>query len=321
MVIDGQICVNGVPILFRGVNRHEHDPDTGHTVSRASMIEDILLMKRFNVNAVRTCHYPDTPLWYDLCDEYGLYMIDEANIESHGMGYGAESLAKDPTWKAAHVDRTQRMVERDKNHPSVIIWSLGNEAGDGVNFEATSEWVHERDPTRPVQYERAEMRPHTDIFAPMYARIEQIVDYAETHTDRPLILCEYSHAMGNSNGNLKDYWDAIHSYERLQGGFIWDWVDQGILKQDEDEEKLRQLTRLAADLLLIEKHMAPHARILEYGNAGHPPALLIHADGNAEQLSTGGILIGPTPSAKYSHPEPRRITATTSMIRACTVLV
>ncbi len=228
---DGQLLVNGVPILIKGANRHEHDPVTGHYVSTESMIQDILLMKRFNLNAVRTSHYPDTPEWYELTDRYGLYVIDEANIESHGIGYDWDkTLGNKPEWELAHMDRTVSMVERDKNHPSIIIWSLGNEGGDGVNFEATSAWIHERDPSRPVHYERAELRSHTDIYAPMYARIEEIVDYAETHSDRPLILCEYSHAMGNSNGNFKDYWDAIYDHRQLQGGFVWDWVDQGLVK-------------------------------------------------------------------------------------------
>lgn len=225
----GRLLVNGVPILLKGVNRHEHDPDTGHTISRESMIRDIRLMKQFNINAVRTSHYPNIPLWYELCDEFGLYVIDEANIESHGMGYRPDrTLGNNPTWRKAHLSRTRRMVERDKNFPSVIIWSLGNEAGDGVNFEETSAWIHGRDPSRPVHYERAEQRPHTDIVAPMYATVESLVKYAETHTDRPLILCEYAHAMGNSVGNLYKYWDAIKKYPQLQGGFIWDWVDQGL---------------------------------------------------------------------------------------------
>ncbi len=226
---DGLLLVNGVAVLLKGTNRHEHDPDTAHVMSTESMVRDIRLMKQHNLNAVRTSHYPDVTEWYDLCDRYGLYVIDEANIESHGIGYDPDkTLGNKPEWEKAHLDRTISMVERDKIHPSIIIWSLGNEAGDGVNFTTTSGWIRERDPSRPVHYERAELGPNTDIFCPMYARIEEIVEYAETHDDRPLILCEYSHAMGNSNGNLKDYWDAIHEHERLQGGFIWDWVDQGL---------------------------------------------------------------------------------------------
>jgi beta-galactosidase len=228
---DGQLLINGVPVLIKGTNRHEHDPDTGHVVSTESMIRDILLMKQHNLNAVRTSHYPNVPEWYDLCDRYGLYVIDEANIESHGIGYDPDkTLGNKPEWQQAHLDRTIRMVERDKNHPSIIIWSLGNEGGDGICFEATSAWIHERDPSRPVHYERAKLRPHTDIYCPMYARIGHLTEYAEKYNDRPLILCEYSHAMGNSNGNVKEYWEAIHQHRQLQGGFIWDWVDQGLRK-------------------------------------------------------------------------------------------
>ncbi len=226
---NGLLRVNGKVVTLKGVNRHEHDPDTGHTVSTESMIRDIRLMKQFNINAVRTSHYPNDSRWYDLCDQYGLYVIDEANIESHGMGYGPQSLAKDPAWQKAHLHRTRRMVERDKNHPSIIIWSLGNEAGNGVNFMATYDWIKRRDPTRPVQYEQAHLTDrNTDIRCPMYAKIGQIVAYARDNPDRPMILCEYAHAMGNSVGNLQDYWDAIEAYEHLQGGFIWDWVDQGL---------------------------------------------------------------------------------------------
>jgi len=232
---NGQLLVNGVPVLLKGVNRHEHDPDSGHYVTKESMLDDIRLMKQNNINTVRTCHYPDDPEWYDLCDVYGIYLIDEANIESHGMGYKPdETLANKLEWKKAHVDRIQRMVERDKNHPSVIIWSMGNEAGDGTNFEAASDWIHQRDPSRPVHYERAGLKSHTDIYCPMYARIPHLVRYAEQKPDRPLILCEYAHAMGNSVGNLIDYWDVIEKYDHLQGGCIWDWVDQGFRKKTDD---------------------------------------------------------------------------------------
>jgi beta-galactosidase len=224
---DGHLLVNGAAVLLKGVNRHEHDPHTGHVISEESMRRDIELMKRSNINAVRTCHYPNDPRWYELCDEYGLYVVDEANIESHGMGYGPRSLAKDPAWGPAHLDRVRRMFERDKNHPSVIIWSLGNEAGDGVNFEEAYRWLKKEDPTRPVQYERAELRDHTDIVCPMYDSIESMVKYASVKQTRPLIQCEYAHSMGNSTGNLQDYWDAIESHDQLQGAFIWDWVDQG----------------------------------------------------------------------------------------------
>jgi beta-galactosidase len=226
---NGLLQVNGVPIALKGVNRHEHDPHAGRVMSDELMIRDIELMKQYNVNAVRTSHYPSDPRWYDYADEYGLYIVDEANVESHGMGYDPDvTLGNDPAWKGAHLDRTIRMVKRDRNHPSVIIWSLGNEGGDGVNFEATSAWIHQADPGRPVQYERAIQRPHVDIYAPMYARIPHLLDYVSEPRDRPLILCEYAHAMGNSVGNLQDYWDVIEAHDQLQGGFIWDYVDQGL---------------------------------------------------------------------------------------------
>jgi beta-galactosidase len=227
---NGQLLVNGKAIYMKGVNRHEHDPETGHAVSMASMVQDITLMKQFNINTVRTSHYPDDPRWYDLCDRYGLYVIDEANIESHGMGYGRETLARVPAWKQAHLDRTIRMVERDKNHPSIILWSLGNEAGDGSNFTATSNWIRQRDPSRPVHYERAGSGENTDVVCWMYPSIQRMVNYAKSNPAKPLILCEYAHAMGNSVGNLQDYWDAIEEYPALQGGSIWDWVDQGLWK-------------------------------------------------------------------------------------------
>lgn len=241
---DGQILVNGVPVVFGGVNRHEHDPDTGHTVSRDSMIQDILLMKRFNINAVRTCHYPDTPEWYDLCDRYGLYVIDEANIESHGVW---DRLTKDPAWQTAFMERGTRMVERDKNHPCVIIWSLGNESGYGPNHIALADWIHEHDPTRPVHYESAtnhriyqgpETAPEIDIVSVMYPTLERLTEMAEMPGEtRPFIMCEYAHAMGNSCGNLKEYWEVIRTHKRLQGGFIWDWVDQGIRQVTGDGEE------------------------------------------------------------------------------------
>ncbi len=238
---DGQLLVNGKAIYIKGVNRHEHDPVTGHAVSLASMERDVRLMKQSNINTVRTSHYPDDTRWYQLCDRLGLYVIDEANIESHGMGYGAESLAKDPSWKRAHLERTERMVERDKNHASIIIWSLGNEAGNGVNFQATYDWIKKRDPGRPVQYERAGLESNTDIYCPMYAPISRLLKYASESQTRPLILCEYAHAMGNSVGNLQDYWDAIEGHRQLQGGCIWDWVDQGLLTPIKKEEPLGQL--------------------------------------------------------------------------------
>lgn len=224
----GEMLVNGRAILLKGVNRHEHDPDRGQAITRESMVQDIVLMKQNNINAVRTSHYPNQPIWYDLCDRYGIYLIDEANIESHGMGYGEKTLAKVPEWLPAHMDRTVRMVERDKNHPSIIIWSLGNEAGFGPNFVATSDWIRQRDPSRPVHYERAGTDPVTDILCPMYPEPWVLEKHARRTRTRPLIMCEYAHAMGNSTGDIWAYWNYIYSSKHLQGGFIWDWVDQGL---------------------------------------------------------------------------------------------
>lgn len=225
---NGQLLVNGRAIEVKGVNIHEHNQLTGHVVDEATMMQDIILMKQHNINTVRTSHYPQPEMWYKLCNRYGLYLIDEANIESHGMGYDAESLAKQSEWGAAHMFRTENLFERDKNQPSVIIWSLGNEAGNGVNFETTYKYLKNIDPSRPVHYERAEKNYNTDIFCPMYPSIQHIEEYAKTKPDRPLIMCEYAHAMGNSVGNLQDYWDVIEKYDALQGGCIWDWVDQGL---------------------------------------------------------------------------------------------
>ena len=235
---NGLLLINGVAIKIKGVNRHEFDPVKGHVIPRDMMLLDIKLMKQNNINAVRTCHYPNDPYWYELCDEYGIYVIDEANIESHGMGYDPDrTLGNNPVWMNAHIDRTRRMLERDKNHPSVIIWSLGNEAGNGCNFQATYKWIKTRDLSRPVQYERAGHEWNTDIFCPMYASVDRILDYASKKQDKPLIQCEYAHAMGNSSGNLVDYWDAIDTHEQLQGGLIWDWVDQGLQKFDSTGRK------------------------------------------------------------------------------------
>lgn len=232
---DGNLLVNGQRPFIKGVNHQECDPDLGQVFTTGRMLQDILLMKQNNINTVRNSHYPNAPAWYDLCDRYGIYQIDEANIESHGMGYGPESLAKNPAWLDAHMNRTIRMVERDKNHPSVIIWSLGNEAGDGSNFEATSAWIKKRDTSRPVQYEKAKEKPYTDIVCPMYGTIPNIEEYISKPQTRPYILCEYEHAMGNSSGNMWDYWDLIYNKPYLQGGCIWDWVDQS-LRQPQDRK-------------------------------------------------------------------------------------
>lgn len=223
---NGQILVNGQAVLFKGADRHEMDPDKGYVVFRERMIQDIKRMKELNINAVRTCHYPDNNLWYDLCDEYGIYVVAEANIESHGMGYGDETLAKNPLFAKAHLERNQRNVQRGYNHPSIIFWSLGNEAGFGPNFEACYKWIKAEDKTRAVQYEQAGTNEYTDIFCPMYYSYESCENYSKGNIDKPLIQCEYAHAMGNSQGGFKEYWDLVRKYPKYQGGFIWDFVDQ-----------------------------------------------------------------------------------------------
>lgn len=223
---DGQLLVNGKPILIKGVNRHEMDPDEGYWVTGERMLQDIRLMKQANINAVRTCHYPDDSRWYELCDEYGLYVVAEANVESHGMGYGERTLARNPLYAGAHLERNRRNVERNVNHPSVIVWSLGNEAGNGENFTACYRWIKEFDPTRPVQFEQAGDGANTDIRCPMYWSYEQCEKYASGKPSKPLIQCEYAHAMGNSEGGFAEYWELIRRYPAYQGGFIWDFVDQ-----------------------------------------------------------------------------------------------
>ena len=233
---NGTLQVNGSYVYLKGANLHEHHDVKGHVMDKETMLKDIYLMKAHNLNAVRTSHYPQPELWYELCNRYGLYVIDEANIESHGMGYGAESLAKDERWMDAHMFRTRNMYERDKNQPSVIIWSLGNEAGNGVNFMETYKFLKSVDNTRPVQYEQAHGGENTDITCPMYMPIQGMERYAQNNPSKPLIQCEYAHAMGNSVGNLQDYWDVIEKYEALQGGFIWDWVDQGLLTVNDQGE-------------------------------------------------------------------------------------
>lgn len=227
---NGVFLVNGKAIKFKGTNRHEHHPERGKYLTREDMLRDLVQIKRHNINAVRTSHYPNSPEWYDLCDEYGIYLWDEANIESHDMGYGPESLAKQPEWKEAHLDRVQRMVGRDKNHPSIIVWSMGNEAGDGVCFDACADWLRANAPDRPIHYERARENGtrNTDIVSWMYARPNEVADYVKKHQPKPFILCEYAHSMGNSDGNLKEYWDIFYHNEQAQGGFIWDWRDQGL---------------------------------------------------------------------------------------------
>ena len=230
---DGQLLVNGKAILIKGVNRHEMDPDGGYVVSRQRMIQDITLMKRFNINAVRTSHYPDDPLWYDLCDEYGLYVCAEANQESHGFGYEANALAGKPMFARQILERNQHNVALNRNHPSVIIWSLGNETKDGPNMTAAYQWVRKQDPSRPIQFEQAGMGINTDIFCPMYYSQEDCERYCQDVTNaKPLIQCEYNHVMGNSGGGLKEYWDLVRQYRNFQGGFIWDFVDQALHSTD-----------------------------------------------------------------------------------------
>jgi beta-galactosidase len=220
--------VNGKRVFLKGVNRHEHHPRRGHVLTREDMLKDMEMMKKLNFNAVRHSHYPPDPYWLELCDEYGLYVVDEANIESHGRYYDlAYTLGNDPLWRMPHLERIQRMYERDKNHPSVVTWSLGNEAGNGVNFYEAYEWLKGID-YRPVQYERAERDYNTDMIVPQYPSPEWLPRYARGKETRPLIMSEYAHIMGNSLGNFKEYWEAIESHPRLQGGFIWEWVDQGI---------------------------------------------------------------------------------------------
>ena len=248
---NGQLLVNGKAILLKGVNRHDTDPVTGQTISRARMEEDVKLLKEFNFNAVRTSHYPNYNYLYSLADKHGLYVVDEANIESHGMGYSlTRTLANDPSWGKAHMERITRMVERDKNHPSIIIWSMGNEAGNGVNFYDTYRWIKNRDKTRPVQHERAilpwqdkgkmDVEWNTDIIAPMYPSPEEMYEFAQNNPDmdRPYIMCEYAHAMGNSIGGFQEYWDFIRGHKNFQGGFIWDMVDQSIYKTLDDGTKI-----------------------------------------------------------------------------------
>ena len=230
---DAQLLVNGKPIYIKGVNRHEMDPDGGYVVSRERMIQDLQLMKRFNINAVRTCHYPDDPLWYDLCDEYGIYLCAEANQESHGFLYQNPSPSKDPIFRQQIVERNQHNVAVNFNHPSVIIWSLGNETADSENFTAARQWILSQDQSRPIQYEPAGEGANTDIFCPMYMIQWHCEGYAkDNRKQKPLIQCEYNHVMGNSGGGLKEYWDLVRKYPKFQGGFIWDFVDQALHGKD-----------------------------------------------------------------------------------------
>jgi beta-galactosidase/beta-glucuronidase len=230
-IVDGQLLVNGVSIKIKGVNRHDHDPDGGKVVTYASMVQDITLMKQHNINTVRNSHYPNDSRWLDLCDEYGLFVINEGNLESHGL-WSKPSL--DPQWRTAFMERVVRMVQRDRNHPAIIIWSLGNESGWGPNHAAQADWVHANDPSRPVHYESGFKAPELDMISRMYPTVEAIVELATDDDPRPVFMCEYAHAMGNSCGNLKEYWQAIEGHKRLIGGCIWDWVDQGLRRREPD---------------------------------------------------------------------------------------
>ncbi|MDP4239306.1 MAG: glycoside hydrolase family 2 TIM barrel-domain containing protein, partial [Bacteroidota bacterium] len=235
---NGQLLVNGKRILVHGVNMHEHNPITGHYQDKETMMKDIREMKQNNINAVRCSHYPNNIGWIKLCNQYGIYLVDEANIESHGMGYGHENPAYHSEWDGAHMDRTISLVERDKNAPSVILWSLGNEASNGDVFMKTYKWIKGRDKTRLVQFEQAAEKENTDIVCPMYPGINYMKEYAaRENVKRPFIMCEYAHAMGNSTGNFKEYWDIIRGSTNMQGGFIWDWVDQGFEVTDEAGRK------------------------------------------------------------------------------------
>ncbi len=299
---NGQLLINGQPILIKGVNRHDHNPVTGHYCTTQDIRDDLFQMKRANINAVRTSHYPNDPALVELCDELGFYVVAEANIESHGMDYKEQSLAKDPTWYEAHLDRVKNLVERDKNHPCIIMWSMGNEAGDGVNFVKCSEWLHLRDPSRPVHYEQASHQAHADLYSPMYDTLDACEKYVRSEekkplaTQKPLIQCEYSHAMGNSTGNLSDYWILFRKERLLQGGFIWDWKDQGIqsmkhtINDVEDRSgnshKVRLLGSLATDEGLFSGSAVVEAS--EKTNLSAPFTLVAEARLNSTGFNQGG---------------------------------
>jgi len=240
---NGNLLVNGVPVMIKGVNRHEMHPILGRAVPYETMVQDVILMKTHNINAVRTSHYPDDPKFYDLCDRYGLYVWDEADLECHGFQLAGDinRLSNDPDWEATYIDRMRRMVERDKNHPCVVVWSMGNEAGFGCNHEAMAAWTKKTDPSRPVHYERDLEAKVADFFGgPMYMHVDKCIERAEEENwEKPIILCEYAHAMGNGPGGLKEYWEAFYKYRRLQGGFVWDFVDQGLLRPEKGVQGVR----------------------------------------------------------------------------------
>ena len=238
---DRQLLVNGQPILIKGADRHEMDPEGGYVVSLERMVQDIQIMKQMNINAVRTSHYPDDPRWYDLCDEYGIYLVAEANLEGHGMMYGSSPLARNADYELAHLERNKSNVITYKNHPSIIVWSMGNEDGDGQNFVTCYKWIKDYDKTRPVQYEGATGSPdHCDIYCPMYADYGAMERHERGNDPRPMIECEYAHAMGNSEGGFKEYWDVIRANRSVQGGFIWDFVDQAVYGKNADGKTIFQ---------------------------------------------------------------------------------
>ena len=302
---DAQLLVNGQPVLVKGADRHEMHPTKGYGVSEEDMIRDIRIMKELNINAVRTCHYPDDPRWLALCDRYGLYVVDEGNIESHGMGYrDGETLAQDPQFRAAHLIRDQRMVQRDFNHPSVIVWSLGNEAGPGPNFVDCYNWIKAYDPSRPVQYENALMTRYdcSDIVCPMYWSPDKSEEYVSGRPDRPLIQCEYAHAMGNSMGNFKEYWDLVRKYPAYQGGFIWDFQDQALWNGeffafggDFDPAAPSDGSFNCNGVIAADRSLHPHAYEVRYQyrdilTSGTPEALEVHNEFFFKDLSNVRLL-------------------------------
>lgn len=291
-VKNGQIHLNGRPFLVKGVNRHEHDPVRGHAITLASMIQDIELMKRCNINAVRTSHYPNNPRWYELCDTYGILVVDEANLETHGVW---DRLAVDPLWEHAFLERAIRMVERDKNHPCIFAWSLGNESGYGRNHDVMANWIRRHDPTRLIHYHPAENAPIVDILAPMYPSVARIIAMAQKSGEtRPIVMCEYAHSMGNSTGNLTEYWSAIETHNRLQGGFIWDWVDQGLRQETPDGVVWYAYGGDFGDLPndanfcangLLGSDRTPHPALWEYKKVLEPVRISWVAEGSPGQIA------------------------------------
>lgn len=295
-IADNQVRINGEIIRICGVNRHETNPNTGHVITEEEMVMDIRLMKQHNINAVRSSHYPNHPRWYDLCDEYGLYVIDEANIESHPLAIDDETqIGNEMSWYAAHKDRLESMVERDRDHPSIVIWSLGNEAGHGQVFQKMYDWMKQNDTTRLVQYEPAGKDTYTDIYCPMYARASWLEDFANSTPDKPAIMIEYCHAMGNSVGNLQDYWDVIDAHDCLQGGFIWDWVDQSLEYTNEDGTKyLAYGHDYHPDLPtdgnflnngLVDPYRKPHPHLAEVKHVYAPVKFALNTDSTSLILS------------------------------------